>query len=108
MAPLVVRQYDICRNPDRATRFRVPYFIVLQSDLLAPLETIVVAPVVSEKTAPRIAKLNPVLRIAEKPFRVLMQEMAGVPRPRLGSVIANAAKQHTEFVAAVDLIFTGY
>ena len=108
MAPLVVRQFDICRNPDRASRARVPYLIVLQSDLLMPLETVVVAPVVPERAASIISKLNPALTMDGKPHRVLIQELAGVPKSRLGAVAANASDQRGEFIAAVDLLFTGF
>ncbi len=59
MAPLVARQYDVCRNGDRSSRNRVPFLIVLQSDLLSPLETVIVAPVVAERLAQAIKRLNP-------------------------------------------------
>lgn len=106
MAKLVV-QYDICKNPDKASRNRVPYLIVLQSDLLSPLVTVVVAPVILERTSSSISKLNPLIAIDGKKFRVSVQDMAGVPRNRLGAVVANAGKQHLDFVAAIDLLFTG-
>lgn len=107
LAALVMRQYDICRNPDRATRQKLPYFVVLQSDLLERLATVIVAPAIPQNAAPAIARLNPTIVIEGKTHAVTMQDMAGVPRSRLGAVVANISGQHAEFVAAIDLIFTG-
>jgi hypothetical protein len=103
----VTRQYDICENPDRATRGRYPFFIVLQSDLLQPLETIVVAPLAKESARVAIEKLHPVVTMSGVRHRVLMATLAAVPRSRLGKTIANARSQHAEFLAAIDLLFTG-
>jgi toxin CcdB len=103
----MVVQYDICKNPDNASRARVPYLVVLQSDLLSPLETAVVAPVMPERLSNSITKLNPVISINGTTYRVSMQDLAGIPRKRLGAVVANAGQQHLDFVAAVDLLFTG-
>ena len=107
MAPLVVRQYDVCRNGDRSSRSRIPFLIVLQSDLLSPLETVVVAPVVAEREALTIKRLNPRLMLSGKAYRVVMQELAGIPRQRLGQAVANVRDRHAEFVGAADLLFTG-
>jgi hypothetical protein len=76
-----VRQYDICRNPDRATRNRVPYFIVLQADLLSALATVIVAPVVPKRGAGIIGRLNPLIELDNKKYCVTMRDMAGIPVP---------------------------
>ncbi len=102
-----MRQYDICKNPDRATRNRVPYFIALQADLLSALTTVIVAPVVPKRAADIIGRLNPVVEVDGKNYCVTMQDMAGIPRSRLGPVVANMAGRHVDFVAAIDLVFTG-
>ena len=107
MAPLVVRQYDICRNPDRASRSHVPYFVVLQGDLLSALATVIVAPVMPKRATDVIGRLNPVVELDGRSYYVTMQEMAGIPRNRLGPAVANLAGRHPDFVAAIDLIFTG-
>jgi toxin CcdB len=106
LAQVVVRQYDICRNPDRSSRQRFPYLIVLQSDLLEPLDTVVAAPAAVESAA-AIAKLNPTIEVLGKRHRIIMQELAGVARSRLGEVVGNARAHHPAFIAAIDLLFTG-
>lgn len=88
----MTRQYDICRNPDRASKRRVPYLVVLQADLLQLLDTVLVAPVVPERPSNTIAKLNPVIEISGKRYRASMPDLAGVPRSRVGQVVvANVA-----------------
>ena len=71
------------------------------------LETVVVAPLVPEKKVVTITKLNPKVGIEGKDFHVSIQDLAGVPRNRLGAVVANVSGQHADFVAAIDLLFTG-
>ena len=102
-----MRQYDICRNPNAASRKRVPYVVVLQADLLKDFQTVVVAPILTETTATKISRLNPVIKIDGKTYRVSVAEMAGVLRSQLGDVVANVDDQHREFVDAIDLLFTG-
>lgn len=104
---MVIRQYDICVNTDRTTRARFPYFVVLQSDLLGPLETVVVAPAVPERASVMISRLNPEVNISGKSYRVSMPDLAGVTRNRLGEVVGSVANRHSDFVAAIDLLFTG-
>lgn len=102
-----MRRYDIRINTDTATKRIFPYLIILQSDLLSSVATVLVAPLVKGQGHSRIAKLNPIVEVDGKPYAALVQEMAALLRKRLGAVKSNAAAQHTEFVAAIDLIFTG-
>ena len=108
MAPLVIRQYDVCRNKDSGSRARIPYFVVLQSDILSGLGTVIVAPLVLLKSAPPISRLNPLIDLQGKRYSVTMQDMAGIPRSRLGTATLNVASQHSEFIAAIDLMFSGF
>ncbi len=103
-----MRQYDVCSNPDRTKNKRLPYFLILQSDILGPFETVIVAPVYPERTGKTIIKLNPLIRIGNKEYRFGVQGMAAIPRSRVGRPIANASAQHAEFIAAIDLLFSGF
>ena len=106
---VVTRQYDVCVNPDRSSRGRIPYFVVLQSDFLELLETVIVAPVLPDGKGKTISRLNPVIIIDGKAYRANMHHLSSMPRNRLGQRVAggNASSQHAEFVAAIDLLFTG-
>lgn len=100
-------QYDICKNTHPGSRKRVPYLIVLQANLLKEFATVVVAPLMAEGPATRIARLNPVIKVEGKAYTAVMTEMAGVLRSSLGETVARAQDRHLEFVAAIDLLFTG-
>jgi len=102
-----MRQYDICRNLNPASRKQVPFVIVLQADLLIDFHTVVVAPLMAETISTKITRLNPVVKVLGKIYRVSTAELASVLRKQLGETVANVEAQHAEFVAATDLIFTG-
>jgi toxin CcdB len=102
-----MRQYDICRNNNPSSRKQVPFVVVLQADLLNDFVTVVVAPLMAETAATKIARLNPQVKVQGKTYRVSMAELASVLRKQLGEAVANVEQQHGEFVAAIDLVFTG-
>ena len=85
----------------------MPFVVVLQADLMREFSTVVVAPLMVETVATKISKLNPSVKVLGKPYRVSMAELASVLRKQLGEVVANVEEQHLEFVAAIDLLFTG-
>ncbi len=102
-----MRQYDICRNSNAASRKQVPFVVVLQADLLQDFHVVVVAPLMTETVATKIVRLNPTVKLQGKTYRVSMAGLASVLRKQLGEVVANVESQHVEFVAAIDLLFTG-
>jgi hypothetical protein len=103
-----MRQYDVCRNTDRTTSGRIPYFIVLQSDLLDGLLTTVVAPLYLSGQRTPISKLNPEMHIEGRACFASIQELAGVTREQLGPVVSNHSNEHVKFIAGIDLLFTGF
>ena len=104
---LVMRQYDICRNVNPASRKQVPFVVILQADLLNDFHTVVVAPLMTESVSTKMTRLNPSVKVLGRTYRVSTAELAAVLRKQLGEVVANVEAQHGEFVAAIDLLFTG-
>jgi toxin CcdB len=102
-------QFDVYRNPNPATRTRIPYLLDVQAELLDALATRVVVPlcrpdVLSGKPAER---LNPQFELEGRKVLMLTPELAGVSRKALGERIANLADERTAITAALDLVFTG-
>lgn len=102
-------QFDVYRNPNPASRTRIPYLLDVQSDLLDPLATRVVVPlcrpeVLSGKPAER---LNPEFEIEGRKLYLLAPELAGVPRKALGDPVTNLSAQRRAIIDALDLVFTG-
>jgi toxin CcdB len=102
-------QFDVYRNPNPASRARMPYLLDVQSALLDSIATRVVVPlckpeILSSKPAER---LNPVLRVEDREFYLLTPELAGVPLKILGEPVANLAAERRSIIEALDLLFTG-
>ncbi len=102
-------QFDVYRNPDAASRGRIPYLLDVQSGLLEPLATRVVVPlcrpqVLRGKAAER---LNPVFEVEGRQVFMLTPELAGVPSKSVGERVGNLASERAAIVAALDMIFTG-
>ncbi|MDX1384915.1 MAG: CcdB family protein [Thermoanaerobaculia bacterium] len=100
-------QFDVVANPRPETRREVPFLVVLQSDLLEPLATCVVAPLREPDTAPPVRTLMPVFRIDGRGLVMSTPELAGVLRSELGQTVGSLADRRGDIVAALDLLFTG-
>ena len=102
-------QFDVYRNPNPATRARIPYLLDVQSDLLDPLATWIVVPlckpeVLSGKPAER---LNPAFEVEGRKLLMITPELAGVSRKALGEQVMNLAAERAAIIAALDLALTG-
>ena len=102
-------QFDVYRDPNPATRARVPYLLDVQSDLLDTLATRVVVPLCKpEVLRGKLAeRLNPVFEVEGRKMVLLTPELAGVSRKALGEKIANLANRRDSIIAALDLVITG-
>lgn len=102
-------QFDVYRNANPATRARIPYLLDVQSDLLDPLATRVVAPLCKpEVLKGRLAeRLNPVFEVEGRKMVMLTPELAGVSRKMLGEPIGNLSGKRSSIIAALDLLITG-
>jgi toxin CcdB len=103
-------QFDVYRNPDPGTQTRIPFVVVLQSDLLDAVENHVVAPLrlKQEQVIIPVVRLNPVVEIDGADYLVRVQDIATVPRRMLQQRVANLSAQREEILAALDFLFTGF
>jgi len=86
----------------------VPYILVLQADILDNLATQVVALLFyEEKFGSPVKILNPVFEIKNNRFVLSTAELAGVPKKSLGKKVCSLQEHRHEFIAALDLLFTG-
>lgn len=99
-------QFDVCRA--RGTG-GAPYLVILQSDLAARLDTVVVAPLwpLAEQPLP-IRKLQPLVTLKTGEHVLSVQELLSIPRSALGAVVDNLGHERAAVIAAIDLLFTGY
>jgi toxin CcdB len=103
-------QLDVFPNPDRRTQARIPYVVVLQSDLLAQIENHVVAPlrIAEDDSIIPVLRLNPLATIDGQRFHIRVQDIATVPRRMLKSPVTNLSAQREEILAALDFLITGF
>lgn len=97
-------RYDAYPNPSGSG-----YLLDIQADILQPLNTRVVVPLLALIEAPKPAKtLNPVFDIDGEPHAMVTQYIAAVPGRELQNPVCNLQQQHDEIVAAIDFLFHGF
>ena len=85
-----------------------PYLVELQSDLVAGLDTVIVAPLVRRADAgPIVHHLNPVIRFGEDELVLRIGELVSLPRTVLGRKVGSVKADREALMAAVDIIFFG-
>jgi toxin CcdB len=97
-------RFDVYRNTDGEG-----LLLVVQSDLLEVLNTVVVAPLLPVGSAPLPARdLNPRFALADIEYLMVTQFLAAVPRTVLKERVASLALHHTAIVRALDLLLQGF
>lgn len=99
-------QFDIFRNPQGGV---YPLVVDLQSETLARLSTRIVAPMIAVKRYGRkpITRLNPIARVKNVDYLVLVQDLASIPARDVGERVGSLSSRRPELIAALDLVFTG-
>ena len=85
------------------------WVVDVQSDLLDPLATCVVVPLMPRDAAPTPARrLNPVLNVDGQERVLVPQFLAAVQRSALTGPVANVADDRDAITAALDMVFQGF
>jgi toxin CcdB len=103
-----VKQFDIIENPNRSSRSRYPFLLVLQHDRLSEYSGVVVAPLYPSSPSFEKTRLHPVIAFGGADYALITEELAAVQRSRLGPVIGSAAEYRYAIIGAIDLVFTGF
>lgn len=79
-----------------------------QSDLLDPIESRFVAPLIprAESPAPS-ARLNPVFSVNGEDHVMLTQAATAIRRRDLGAVVQSLADRHVEIISAIEVLIGG-
>ncbi|HEX7776304.1 MAG TPA: CcdB family protein [Parvibaculum sp.] len=102
-------QFDVYRNTNPGSRDAVPYFLVLQHDVIETRALRVVVPFVPLARAELpMHRLNPVFEIEGQKVILSMLEIAGVPPSLIGQDVVMSLDAHRDkIIAAVDFLVTG-
>jgi len=103
----MVRQFDVCPNPDPETRGAHPYLVVLQSDALKYIDTCVVAPLVGPKKIQFLERLLPEVTLNGSRYVIAIPDLAAMPTAQLTLPVANLGEYRYQIIGALDLVFTG-
>ena len=81
----------------------------VQSDLLEPLNTRAVVPLIRIASAPKAARrLNPIFEVDGERVMMATQFISAVALAELGKSEANLGEQSEEITAALDMLFQGF
>lgn len=85
------------------------YVIDVQTDLIPPLGTRLVVPLMPANSVPQaIDRLHPVLDIDGKRLVMATHLMGAIPLGQLGRKIQRPWDRYDDIVAAIDMIFLGF
>lgn len=102
-------QFDIYRNPDKASAAATPFLLDVQSDYLSGFPTRVVVPLVASEQVKKLPhRLNPLFQIDGAGMIMMTEQLASVPKAALGREVTSLAKYRDEIVAAIDFLITGF
>ena len=97
-------QFDVYIGPEGTD-----YLLDVQADLLGPLNTRVVVPLLRQENAPEPAQyLNPMFTIKDYDIVMVTQFLAAVPASILVHPVANLSNHFAEISNALDMIFQGF
>lgn len=105
-----MRQFDVHRNRNAATRRQYPLLLVVQSDLIAETGTRVVVPLLpleEGRRSPAISGLAPVLEIDGRAHVLVVPLLAAVELGDLGPQAADLSGERATIMAALDLLISG-
>ena len=103
-------QFAVHRNRNPATKGRFPLLVDVQADLLEPLGTRVVIPLLAATAAAKrdaLQKLTPILEVDGRDYVLVTPQLAGIASKELGPPIADLSADRQAIIAALDCLFTG-
>lgn len=100
-------QFRVYRNP-RPSKRDVPFLLDVQSDFVKTPSRVVVPLVREDKYGPVYGKLNPVFVVDKIAVVASISDLAAIPSSELKEVVADLSSRHSELVASLDFLFSGF
>ncbi|MDZ4374433.1 MAG: CcdB family protein [Phenylobacterium sp.] len=102
-----MRQFDVIENPSSRSRRHAPYFVVLQSHYMEPLDTVIVAPVIRDAIR-ALTVLDVPVEVDGETLLLTIGELFAIEREILKTVRASLADQEDAIRRAIGRAFTGF
>ncbi|WP_072396988.1 CcdB family protein [Hyphomicrobium sp. CS1GBMeth3] len=103
-----MRQFDVFRNPSKASAKYAPFLVVLQSSLTLTETTVVVAPLVLPDRLPVASRLFPRVKVGTRAVVLSTNELGAIGRPHLKERVGNLESERDTIIAAIDMLFSGF
>ena len=104
-----MRQFDVFPNPSSVSRKSRPFVVVLQSDFLSKIATVVVAPLaIKDQFEGGAKRLHPQLKVSGQTLILAAHELAAIPRRLFGKPVANIESHRDAIISAIDFVFLGF
>jgi toxin CcdB len=102
-------QWDVYPNPSERSRARLPYLVVIQSDLLSQLPTRLVAPLSRSEVAPGELPLRlvPRFRVGDEMLVLKPHEVGSVESRALREPVTSLRAESHRIVDALDTVVAG-
>ncbi len=101
-------QFEVYRNPNKASAQAVPFLLDVQSDFLSGFSTRVVVPLAPTESVGKSAqRLHPQFQIDGVRMVMMTELLAAAPALALGASVISLASQRDDIIAALDFLITG-
>ena len=101
-------QFDLIRNVTGYREQAIPYFVIVQSDLVYDIKTKVAIPLHRPSTYRPVPRLNPVFDVEGNHFTLMTQEIVGLEPGMVGPVAGNLLAHRDDIIAAIDFLISGF
>ena len=104
-----MKQFTLYKNENKRSKKAYPYFVDVQCDLLADLNSRIVIPLSAQETLNNLnaKKLCPIVEIDEGVFVLLTHQMTSVPYSTLKKEVTSLENYRSDILGAIDLLLTG-
>ena len=102
-----MRQFDVVENPSERSRRHAPFFVILQSHYLTPLDTVIVAPLVRDASR-AISVLDVQITFEGEALALTTGELFSIERNLLRNAIGSVLDHEDAIRRALDRAFTGF
>ena len=101
-----MKQFDIFKNLNNDTNSYIPYFLIVQHDILYHVSSCVIVPLVIDIKPS--THLNPIFTIENQKVIMSTTEIVGVPRTVLTQKVCSLEHKRVEILNAIDFMITGF
>jgi toxin CcdB len=102
-------QFDVYRNPNKATQQTFPFILDIQHEHLSALGTRIVLPLgrLTYLKNESLGKLTPIIEYEGDKLRILTPQISSIPTNLLKDPIGTLEHLRSEIFAALDFAITG-